>query len=388
MGTKLESVSARSKLKPRRDPYFQNLSRGRALGFRKMSAASTGTWVARLRDPATDTHIHKSLGPFDDVPQSERFDLAAAAAREWFAHVDRGGDKADSATVRQACDRYVLQVRGENGDPAADKTRSQFRITVDADPLAGLLLSKLKPAHLIDFRARIAGQKIERAGKEAVRSKATVNRLLVPLRAALNLAHRDGLVTSNFAWVTALAPAKNADKRRELYLDRGQRRALIDAAEADASQFLKALSLLPLRPGALAALTVANFDKRLSLLSIGRDKAGAGRRVHVPAETAAFLAECSRGKLPNAPLLARANGKAWDAPAWVRAIKTAVVKAKLPAETCAYSMRHSTITDLVAGGLDLATVAQLSGTSTKMIEDHYFSVRKGASSEALAALAL
>lgn len=388
MSVKLDSVSARARLKCRRDPYWQNLSKGHALGFRKMTPASSGTWSARIRDAATSKHSHKSIGPFDDVPPNERFDLAVAAARAWFAHVDRGGDKADSTTVRQACERYVKQLLADKRGTSSDKAEAQFNLTVYVDTLAGIPLSKLKPVHVKDFRARIAGQKVESSGKEATRAKATVNRLLVPLRAALNLAHSDGLVTSTFAWATALAPAKDADNRRELYLDRNQRRALIDAAEADVALFLRALSILPLRPGALAQLTVSGFDKRLSLLTIGKDKAGAGRRIHVPAQTAKFLSECSADKLPTAPLFARSNGKPWDAPAWVRAIKLAVIASGLPAETCAYSLRHSTITDLVSSGLDLATVAQVAGTSIEMIQKHYHSVRPEVSGKALAALAL
>ena len=45
--------------------------------------------------------------------------------------------------------------------------------------------------------------------------------------------------------------------------------------------------------------------------------------------------------------------------------------AGLPVATVAYTLRHSTITDLVTGGLDMFSVAQVSGTSISMIEAHY-----------------
>ena len=38
-------------------------------------------------------------------------------------------------------------------------------------------------------------------------------------------------------------------------------------------------------------------------------------------------------------------------------------------------MRHSVISDLVHDGLDLLTVAQISGTSVAMIERHYGHLR-------------
>jgi hypothetical protein len=46
------------------------------------------------------------------------------------------------------------------------------------------------------------------------------------------------------------------------------------------------------------------------------------------------------------------------------------------------------ITDLVHDGLDLLTVAQLSGTSVAMIEKHYGHLRSEVAAGALAKLAL
>jgi hypothetical protein len=56
-----------------------------------------------------------------------------------------------------------------------------------------------------------------------------------------------------------------------VYLDLAQRRALIAKAPADLAVLLSALSLAPLRPGAMAALVAGNFDKRLSTVTIGKD---------------------------------------------------------------------------------------------------------------------
>ena len=69
--------------------------------------------------------------------------------------------------------------------------------------------------------------------------------------------------------------------------------------------------LVPLRPGAMAALVAGNFDKRLSTLTIGKDKHGQDRKITLPPATAAFFAEQGQNKLPTAPLLARADGSAW-----------------------------------------------------------------------------
>ena len=84
----------------------------------------------------------------------------------------------------------------------------------------------------------------------------------------------------------------------------------------------------------------------------------------------------------------RAEGKAWDKDSWKGPIKEAAHLSQLPPGTTAYTLRHSTITDLVSGGLDLLTVAQISGTSVRMIEKHYGHLRGERAAAALAGLAL
>jgi integrase len=179
------------------------------------------------------------------------------------------------------------------------------------------------------------------------------------LRAALNLAYRDGLVTSDFAWRTKLLPVKNADQRRDVYLDVDQRRKLVSCAADDLANLLRGLSLVPLRPGALAALTVSSFDKRLKTLTVGKDKSGKDRKVSLPDATAAFFEQQTKDKLPGAPLLSRADGKQWDKDAWKYPVKDAAKAADLPNSVTAYTLRHSVITDLIHAGLDTLTVAQL-----------------------------
>lgn len=62
--------------------------------------------------------------------------------------------------------------------------------------------------------------------------------------------------------------------------------------------------------------------------------------------------------------------------------------ADLPPTATAYTLRHSTITDLVKAKLPLLTIAQISGTSVEMIEKHYGHLANEAAVEALGTLAL
>lgn len=392
MPTRIDTVDARTRLKPRPEPYWTRVSAGCQLGFRKMTSASTGTWIAKFRDPDDDRREKRSLGAFDHLPASQRFDAARAAAEEWFRHLRRGGAGAPM-TVHMACENYVAHLAAQGRSAAAAETKRRFVQHIDGRPIAHIELLKLKPRDVEAWRKSVAGTPATPQDKSKspthARAASTLNRDMTSLRAALNLAMQEGHVTTDAAWRSKLRPVKDADRRRDIYLDLGQRRALIAHAQADVAAFLSALSLVPLRPGALAALVVANFDRRLSTLTIGKDKHGGDRKITLPPATAEFFAAQCKDKLPGAPLLARANGAAWNKDAWKYPVKEAVLSAGLPGGTTAYSLRHSTITDLVAlHRLDTMTVAQLSGTSLLMIEKHYGHLLREHAARALAALTL
>ncbi len=391
----LQKVDSRNKLKPRREPYWHRLEAGKYLGFRKMATGTQGSWVLRLRDDGTGKQTYHALGEFDHLPPSERFDAARKAAHEWLGRLAKGAST-DAATVQAACEGYVKHITNTKGKTAAADMAARFKRHVYGDPVASIVLDKLTREHVRGWRTRLEKKptgtraKTVEARKVLPRPRAasSINRDMAAVRAALNHALAEGMTTTDFAWAVPLRPNKNADGKRTLYLDIVQRRRFVENADPDIANFLRGLALLPLRPGALAALTVGHFDKKLKVLTIGKDKAGHDRRIALPASTAEFLATMA-GKRPAAdPLLARGNGGAWDKDAWKHPIKAAAEKAGLPSETTAYTLRHSTITDLVSGGLDLLTVAQLSGTSVAMIESHYGHLLRQHATDALAGLAL
>lgn len=391
MATRIDTVASRDKLKPRREPYWHRLRRGCYLGFRKMTNDGAGVWIARARDEEAGPtkQVYESLGDFGALPDHQRFDAASKAAQAWFEHLGRGGTKG-GATVADACSRYVKYLRAHKTDRAADDADARFKNYVLNNPkLASTELTKLTPLQLEAWRKALKELPTRSGGRRGeLRSESTLNRDMTCFRAALNLSFLDGLVTSDFAWRSKLRPIKNADRRRELYLDRAQRLKFIAKAPPDLAAFLRGLCQIPLRPGALAKLTAGDYDKRLKVLKVGQDKAGKDRRIKIPDVTATFFEEASKDKLPSAPLLARADGKAWNKDAWKGPVKEAVAAAKLPDGTTAYTLRHSVISDLVHDGLDLLTVAQISGTSVVMIERHYGHLRGEVAATALAKLAL
>ena len=385
--TSFSKVSERDKLKPRRDPYWQKISKGCYLGFRKMTTGTTGTWTARHLDVLTGKQVYKTLEDITSLPDHQRHDAAHKAAQAWFEHLGKGGSS-KATTLTDACNNYVAHLRESKGDNAAENASGRFASYVlNNKRLCAIELSKLTPAHMADWRKSVKDRPTATGPRKGEkRSESTLNRDMTCLRAALNHAFNDGLVTSDFAWKSKLKPIKNADKKRNVYLDSNERRRLIEKAAKDAAQFLKGLCLVPLRPGALAALKVKSYDKRLKTLDIGKDKNGQDRIIALPDHTANFFSSNCENKLPNAPLLSQENGAAWNKDAWKDPVKQAASAANLPENVIAYALRHSTITDLVHGGLDVMTVAQLAGTSVLMIDKHYGHLTQVRSREALSRL--
>jgi integrase len=388
MSDKIDTVTARAKLQSRREPYWHKISQGCFLGFRKMTADPSGVWQVRYRKDSGG-QLTRTLGKLDHYAGFERFDRAVTLAQEWLKHV-RAGGATDAITVIDACNAYAEKIRTLKGDAAAKDLEGRYLRWVKPDPIHKIEISKLTREHVTKFRRRMieAPVKVGKSGAVRARSKDTVNRDMATVRAALNNALADGQSTSDFAWRIPLAAFKNVTKRRELYLDRTQRKSFIEMAPPDLAQFIRGLSLLPLRPGALASLRVTDFDARFDILRTGKDKSGGDRKFKVPPEIADFFKKAAAGRPTSAPLLAREDGTPWNKDAWKDPLKVAARKAGLPPETVAYSLRHSVITDLVHGGLDLLTVAQISGTSVAMIEKYYGHLRGEVAVGALAKLVL
>lgn len=386
MAVDLSKVKDRDALAPRREPYWQRIRPGCFLGYRPSVREGAGTWVARAYDEEIKAYRLKAIGDFGALAGRDRFVVAKKEAEEFAAIVEAGGGVELSAeTVRDACRQYA-EINAE-----AD---GRFKRHVYSDPIAKVKLSKLRRSHLKAWRQRLEERPAlvtrRKSGDQLTRPRApaSVNRDMAMLRAALNKVLAPGTPNTEAAWHEALLPIRNADRQRTLYLDRDQRRRLLENVEAEIEPFVRALCLLPLRPGAVARLLASDFDGRTAELTIGKDKSGKPRRILLPAAARKLFSEQADGRVPGAPLFVRANGVSWDRETWKKPIATAARKAELPAGVTAYTLRHSTITDLVNAGLPLLTVGQISDTSAEMIERHYGHLNRRAATEALAGLSL
>lgn len=372
----IDKARIRNGLVPRREPYWgAPVQRGLFVGFRRLDQG--GSWVARLH---TDDrrHVYKSLGPVSAIND---YEAARREAARWRRSVEAGVQTDRVVTVADLCRDYTAAIEAEGRARAAIDARKRFDRIVYADPIGKVRADKLTQRHLEAWMARMeAGEMTGR--KRALPSKATFNRNLTSLKAALNRAVSRREIPHDRAieW-QAIKPHKDADGRRGVYLTREQRRALLAAADDDLRALLSCVALTGCRPGDPAAMLRRDYDARTGSVTF-RTKTGP-RTIPVSPAAKALFDQLGKSKLPGAPMFTDA-GQPWIPQAWAPRVKLAAAEAKLPAETVTYTLRHCWITDAIVGGMDPVTVARLTGTSMEMISKTYGHLIEGVARDTLA----
>jgi integrase len=382
----IDKAGVRKGLAPRREPYWgPPVERGLYVGFRRLEHG--GNWVARYR--TSDGQRYRSLGA---VSAENDYEAAKREARRWRRSIDAGVNSAEVETVAAACADYVDSLRKAKRDAAAADAERRFARTVDRDPLGAVKLVHLRERHLEDWRARMEAGQLPvlpalrgRPREPRPLSPASFKRTLGTVKAALNHAVRRRYVAPDKAleW-QAVQPEAGADRRRDLYLTREQRRALLSAADGPVRDLLECVILTGCRPGDPAGVLRRDFDGRTGSVTF-RAKTGA-RTIPLSPSAQALFARLAKGKLPGAHLFTQAGGEPWTAPAWSEAVRASAELAGLPAGVTLYVLRHCWISDAIVGGMDLLTVGRLTGTSLAMIERHYGHLVQGAARSKLATL--
>ncbi len=120
-------------------------------------------------------------------------------------------------------------------------------------------------------------------------------------------------------------PHRDADRRREIFLNLTQRRALLDACDGAILDLVEAAMLTAARAGELATARVSQFDARTGMMKyVG--KTGT-RTVPVSPMTHSLFKRLAKGKLPTAYLLTREDGLPWKHRKWANGIREAAYAA-------------------------------------------------------------
>jgi len=366
----IHQAKVRNGLRPRREPYWgAPIEKGRYLGFRKIDD-NTGTWIARIRDD-DGKQRYRSLG---QATGGFGYTQAKRQAEAWFKDADAGvSDQAP--TVEKACQEYVDNLRAEGRDETAQYAEKRFIHTVYGHSIARVPLDKVKAAQIRSWRNALGGV------------NSSKNRTMTWLKAALNFAVTEDRVNASVAqqW-HRVKQHKNADGRREIYLDLTQRRALLNACSGGARDMVEAAALTGARPGELASATRSQMDLRTEEMTFN-GKTGK-RRVPLSPAALKLFKRLAKSKLPSAHLFTADDGKPWTHCGWTVPVREAAAKAKLPKGTVLYTLRHSWITETLLAGMATLEVSKLSGTSLPMIEKNYGKLVTEVARERLAQITL
>ena len=388
---KIGSRSAREKLKPRGKPYYRALDRELHIGYRKGKAG--GVWVARwyVGDGAYKV---ETIGQADDRLDADGaiildFAMAQAKARELYAQRKReaAGLPTESGpyTVK-ACIEEYLEWFGEHKKSIVD---TKHRAGAHILPLLGNRpCAELTTPEFEKWRNALAkapkrvrtkagasqryGAKAEAGDEEAIRRRrASTNRTLTILKAALNRAWRAGRIESDAAW-RRVEPFEEADAARVRYLTIAEAKRLINSSAADFKLLVRAALATGARYSELASLRVSDFNPDSGTLHIRTSKSGKGRHIVLADEGVSLFAAQAAGRPANALLLPKEEGGEWKSSHQARPMKEACKGARIEPEANFHCLRHTYASHAIMNGAPLLVVAKNLGHSdTRMVEKHY-----------------
>jgi integrase len=387
---KLDTRAARQRLRRRREPYWRAISGGLGVGYRK--GAQGGTWIARHYSAERGRKLH-AIGTADDVADADgvhvlSFAQAQEGARKWFAELarrDRGEFSSGPLTVQECLEEYLTWLDGHR------KTGSDARYRVNthiAPKLGDIRCDQLNTAEIQKWLRDLAGSPARlRSSKQAKkpnfrepikgdddairRRRASANRTLTVLKAALNRAWREGKISSDEAW-RRVEPFEEVDAARVRYLTVAEARRLLNASDPDFRRLVQAALVTGARYGELAALRASDFNPDSGTLHVRTSKSGKGRHIVLNDEGVALFKRLVIGKPSDALLLLKADGSPWSKSHQGRPMAEACKRAKIKPEVSFHILRHTWASLAVMAGGPLMVIARnLGHADTRMVERHY-----------------
>jgi integrase len=335
------------------------------------------------------TYQVETIATADDYSDADgvailSFRDAQAKARERMvsrAHTAAG--KTGPVTVAAAMDEYLEFLDGnrKSGGDARYRDAAFIRPVFGKIEVAALTAEKLRHWHaaLAKEAPRLRTkkgktQKYRELGKDDEtkrRRRASANRTLTVLKAALNRAWREGNVASDAEW-RRVEPFENVDAARVRYLTIAEAKRLLNASEPDFRKLVQAALETGARYGELAALTVADFNPDAGTVGIRVSKTGKPRHVVLTDEGAAFFKQICAGRAGSDPMFTKSNGTAWKKSHQSRPMVDACKRAGIKPRIGFHGLRHSWASLAVMNGVPLLVIAKnLSHSDTRMVEKHY-----------------
>jgi integrase len=386
----LESRTARARLRIRRTPYFAKIAKGLRLGYYRGAVA--GSWIARCYRGA-GVYATEALGVADDTLEADSVKVlnywqAQDHARRWGERqrlITEGMLREGIYTVADAVKDYLAEITAEKKPVAVKSAKYVFDAWILPE-LGAIQLEKLTTDRINRWRNKLATQPkrvrskllaTEPATRETVDDedarrarKATANRILTMLKAALNRAFNADRASSDSAWRKA-KPFKRVDEAVVRYLSAAEARRLVRACPEDFRKMVQAALLTGCRYSELARLKCANFNNDSGTLAIRLSK-GKIRHVVLTDEAKACFAGWTKDRGPSENLFLRADGKVWGTSHQKRPLDEASERAGIAPAVNFHILRHTHGSHLAMSGVPMGVIAaQLGHADTRMTEKHY-----------------
>jgi integrase len=202
--------------------------------------------------------------------------------------------------------------------------------------------------------------------------RATANRNLTVLKAALNHAWQSGKIAgSDEAW-RRVKPFRGADAARARYLKVDECTRLLKACPEDLGRLVRGALVSGARYGELCRADVRDFSPDSAFLLVRESKGGKPRHIPLDDDAAKFLTSIAAGRKPNEPLFTRADGGRWGKSYQRRPLLEACKAARIEPAIGFHTLRHTWASLRIMAGLPLMVAAQVLGHSdTRMVEKHY-----------------
>ena len=368
---KLDSPAARAKLKHSGKPYWRAIDTGLHLGYRK--GLNGGKWVLR-RYLGKETYRVETIGAADDHSTAngvETLDFfqAQRRARE-VAALAKAPPAKTAFTVAAAMDAYFERLEHEGSKSLIDaRGRARIHIlpTLGNVPVADLTRDKLS-----QWLTGMAGKAVGGQDGDAVRQhRASANRVLTILRAALNQAFRDGMVASDVPWRT-VQPFREVDSPRLRYFTKDEVTRLINSAQGNFRDLVKAALFTGCRYGELSRLRTGDFNPDSGTVFVGQSKSGKARHVVLTFEGRKFFEALTVGRPGDVLMFTRASGEPWGPSNCTLLMVEACRAASITPAAGFHIIRHTAASHMVMAGVPLNVVAHnLGHADTRMTERHY-----------------
>jgi integrase len=383
----LDSRTARSRLKAQRKPYYRQLEPGLHLGYRR-PLSGPGRWVAR-HYVGGDTYETETFGTADDFSDADGVAIlnywqAQVAARERMVLRARSAaGKTGPLTVADAMASYLefLETNRKSAPFAKYVNKAFIEPELGKIEAEALTTDKLRSWHakLAKTSARIRTKPGEKQRFKADdgdperdrRRKATANRILTILKAALNRAWRDGKVASDAAW-RRVEPFESVDAARVRYLTIEEARRLINASPPDFRNLVRGALETGARYGELCSLLVSDFNRDSGTVAIRQSKSGQPRHIVLTDDGIEFFLSITAGRAGDEFLFLKSDGQAWRPSHQAEPMATANTQATIAPPINFHGLRHTWASHAVMNGMPLMVVAKnLGHTDTRMVEKHY-----------------